>query len=94
MLMVLLPVILITLACYIFYSTSRRAVYRRAPLNRWFLKRPGMSKTLSAVLMALAFSLAARYQGLAVGVFLGLVTVMAAYGCMLLLHPLARSLDA
>lgn len=92
--MVLLPVILITLACYIFYSTSRRAVYRRAPLNEWFLKRPGLSKMLSAILMALAFALAVRYQGLAVGVFLGLVTVMTAYGSMLLIHPLIRSVDA
>lgn len=92
--MILIPVILIALACYIFYSTSRRAVYRRTPLNRWFMSRPGLSRLLTAVLTAVAFTLAVRYQGLAVGVLLGLAAVMTTYGCIVLIHPLTGRPDA
>ena len=87
--MVLIPVFLIAVACFIFYSASKRAVYRRSPLNKWFLSRPLLSKVLTIILLTWAFILFIRFHGLGVGVFLGLVTLMTIYGLILLFYPLA-----
>lgn len=88
--MILIPVLITMMACFIFYSTSRRAVYRRKLLNNWFLNRPLLSRLIAVVFLVMAFVLFIDLQGVAVGTFLGLVTLMTVYGYTLLFYPLER----
>lgn len=88
--MIVIPVLIMLVACFIFYSTSRRAIYRRKSLNNWFLNHLFLSRLLTAIFLVFAFVLFIRFEGVGVGFFLGLVTLMTIYGYMLLFYPLER----
>jgi len=92
--MILLPVFIMLLACFIFYSASKRAVYKRSPLNHWFLNRPLFSKAAVILLLLISFAFFIYLQGFGVGLFLGLTALMTVYGFMILFYPLVSRVKA
>lgn len=86
--MTLLALVIQILAFYLLYNASKRAQVRNDVFSTWLQGHVLFSKIAGSILLTVAFSLFIVAEGLGVGVFIGLLTLMTAGSLIVLFTPL------